>query len=74
MRNLYRAFPGVSLEFSYFQLKVHYKALLIEKRTDLTLIATESALRMVDASFLNARTKRKYWQAYQGRLKQMMKD
>jgi len=30
--------------------------------------------RMVNASFLNETTKRSYWQAYQGRLKQLTKE
>ena len=37
------------------------------------LTRSGSVEKMVAASFLNERTKRNYWQAYQGRLKQLMK-
>jgi serine/threonine-protein kinase HipA len=41
----------------------------------MTLMLSKSDLveKMIAASFLNAATKRNYWQAYQGRLKQLMK-
>jgi serine/threonine-protein kinase HipA len=37
------------------------------------LTRSESVEKMVTSSFLNASTKRNYWQSYQGRLKQLMK-
>lgn len=41
----------------------------------LTLMLSQSHLveKMTSSSFLNERTKRNYWQSYQGRLKQLMK-
>jgi len=40
----------------------------------LTLKKTDSVQKMIAASFLDDTTKRNYWQAYQGRLKQLSKD
>ncbi|MDX9747643.1 MAG: HipA domain-containing protein [Paludibacter sp.] len=41
---------------------------------DLMLSKSTQVEKMITASFLNESTKRNYWQAYQGRLKQMKKD
>ncbi|MDW7693843.1 HipA domain-containing protein [Flammeovirgaceae bacterium SG7u.111] len=38
------------------------------------LAKSESVEKLVNASFLSEKTKRNYWQAYQGRLKQLMKS
>ncbi|WP_205319112.1 hypothetical protein [Runella rosea] len=38
------------------------------------LYRSETVEKMVAASFLNEATKRNYWQAYQGRLKQLEKE
>ncbi|WP_206023174.1 hypothetical protein [Runella sp. CRIBMP] len=38
------------------------------------LSRSEAVEKMIAASFLNETTKRNYWQAYQGRLKQLGKE
>jgi len=40
----------------------------------LMLSRVESVEKMIHASFLSETTKRNYWQLYQGRLKQLMKE
>jgi serine/threonine-protein kinase HipA len=42
----------------------------------LTRMLSKSTLveKMISSSFLNEKTKRNYWQLYQGRLKQLMKN
>lgn len=35
---------------------------------------SERVEKMTNASFLNENTKKNYWQSYQGRLKQLMKE
>ena len=38
------------------------------------LIHSESIEKMISSSFLNESTKRNYWQSYQGRIKQLLKE
>jgi serine/threonine-protein kinase HipA len=46
---------------------------IFDELMTLMLSKSDSVEKMIAASFLNTATKRNYWQAYQGRLKQLMK-
>jgi serine/threonine-protein kinase HipA len=46
---------------------------LFREMISMMLSRSDLVEKLVAASFLNERTKRSYWQAYQGRLKQLMK-
>jgi serine/threonine-protein kinase HipA len=71
-RNL--ALGKVSLQFALLAEKAEISEKTFNDIMALMISKSEFVEKMIVASFLNDPTKRNYWQSYQGRLKQLVKE
>ncbi len=60
-------------QFAVFAEKAGINKKMYEKIISQMLTQSDAVQKLVQASFLDEKTKRNYWQAYQGRLKQLQK-
>ncbi|MDN5201005.1 HipA domain-containing protein [Fulvivirgaceae bacterium BMA10] len=62
----------ISQQFAILAENAGIQEKIFDKIISLMLSKSDLVQKMVAASFLNDKTKRNYWQSYQGRLKQLM--
>jgi serine/threonine-protein kinase HipA len=68
------ALGSVRAQFARLAERAGINEKIFKDSLDLMLSKTTQVEKLITASFLNESTKRNYWQAYQGRLKQMRKN